>query len=55
MDDSGHMTKEAAIVHENILISRTIRPNHFSRDMRFPTMLYVRPAQAQTSLHIRAV
>ena len=28
---------------------------HMSRDMRFPKMLYVRPAKAQTSLHIRAV
>ena len=26
-----------------------------SRDMRFPTMWYVRPAKAQTSLRIRAV
>ena len=28
---------------------------HLSRDMRFPTMWYVRPAKAQTSLRIRAV
>ena len=28
---------------------------NMSRDMRFPTMWYVRPAQAQTSLRIRAV
>ena len=27
---------------------------HMSRDMRFPTMWYVRPAEAQTSLRIRA-
>ena len=26
-----------------------------SRDMRFPTMWYVRPAKPQISLHIRAV
>ena len=26
-----------------------------SHDMRFPTMWYVRPAKAQTSLRIRAV
>ena len=26
-----------------------------SQCMRFPTMWYVRPAKAQTSLHIRAV
>ena len=28
---------------------------HMSRDMRFPTMWYVRPAKAQTSMRIRAV
>ena len=28
---------------------------HLSRNMRFPTMWYVRPAKAQTSLRIRAV
>ena len=28
---------------------------HLSRDMRFPTMWYVRPAKPQTSLRIRAV
>ena len=28
---------------------------YFSRDMRFPTMWYVRPAKPQTSLRIRAV
>ena len=28
---------------------------NMSRDMSFPTMLYVRPAKAQTSLRIRAV
>ena len=28
---------------------------HKSHDMRFPTMWYVRPAKAQTSLRIRAV
>ena len=28
---------------------------HMSRDMRFPTMCYVRPAKVQTSLHVRAV
>ena len=29
--------------------------DQLSRDMRFPTMWYVRPAKAQTSLRIRAV
>ena len=29
--------------------------SYMSRDMRFPTMWYVRPAEAQTSLRIRAV
>ena len=29
--------------------------DHLSSDMRFPTIRYVRPAKAQTSLHIRAV
>ena len=29
--------------------------NHLSRDVRFPTMWYVRPAKAQTSQRIRAV
>ena len=28
---------------------------HMSRDMRFPTIWYVRPARAQTSLRLRAV
>ena len=28
---------------------------NMSHDMRFPTMWYVRPAKAQTSLRIRAV
>ena len=28
---------------------------HMSCDMRFPTIWHVRPAKAQTSLHIRAV
>ena len=28
---------------------------HMSRDMRFPTMWYVRPAKPQISLRIRAV
>ena len=28
---------------------------HMSRDMRFPTMWYLRPAKAQTSLHIHPV
>ena len=28
---------------------------YLSHDMRFPTMWYVRPAKAQTSLYIRAV
>ena len=27
---------------------------HMGREMRFPTMWYVRPAKAQTSLRIRA-
>ena len=36
-----------------IWIQRTIAC--MSCDMRFPTMWYVRPAKAQTSLHIRAV
>ena len=30
-------------------------PLLMSRDMRFPTMWYVRPAKAQTSLRIRVV
>ena len=29
--------------------------SHMSRDMRFPTMWYVRPAKAQTSLRIRVL
>ena len=29
--------------------------DHMSRDMRFPTMWYVQPAMAQTSLCMRAV
>ena len=31
------------------------QPKHMSRDMRFPTMLYVRPAKPQISLRIRTV
>ena len=33
----------------------TMTVSNLSRDMRFPTMWYVRPAKAQTSLRIRAV
>ena len=33
----------------------TVSQIKLSRDMRFPTMWYVRPAKAQTSLRIRAV
>ena len=29
-------------------------PRHMRHDIRFPTMLYVRPAKAQTFLRIRA-
>ena len=36
-----------------MIFSHTMR--YMSRDMRFPTMWYVRPAKAQTSLCIRAV
>ena len=32
-----------------------ILDKYLSRDMRFPTMWYVRPAKAHTSLRIRAV
>ena len=35
--------------------SKKARKTHMSRDMRFQTMWYVRPAQAQTSLRIHAV
>ena len=43
-----------------LAISAKFRNTHLwtpilSRDMRFPTMWYVRPAKAQTSLRIRAV
>ena len=35
--------------------SNTTETTQLSRDKRFPSMLYVRPAKAQTSLRIRAV
>ena len=46
------------VEHENSFI--TSGPGYFayyymSREMRFPTMWYVRPAKAQTNLRIRAV
>ena len=40
------------IMCDFLLYSNTV---HMSRNMRFPTMWYVRPAKAQTSLHISAV
>ena len=36
-------------------LSLTIVLVHLSHDMRFPTIRYVRPAKAKTSLPIRAV
>ena len=44
-------------VDENITMLVHWNPGNFrymSHDMRFPTMWYVRPAKAQTSLRIRA-
>ena len=45
-----------AIPHNTVLILERLleKKTQMSRDMRFPTMLYVRPAKAQTSLSIRA-
>ena len=35
--------------------NKNINDFNLSRDIRLPTMWYVRPAKAQTSLRIRAV
>ena len=45
------------IMNELLLLCQIVKINTFylSRDMRFPTMWYVRPATPQISLRIRAV
>ena len=47
--DICHLIEVISFVEKNDM------ENNLSRDMRFPTMWYVLPAKAQTSLHIRAV
>ena len=42
-------------LQEHSLLMRNVLIVYVSNDMRFPTMWYVRPAKAQTSLRIRAV
>ena len=42
-------------LQEHSLLMRNVLIVYVSHDMRFPTMWYVRPAKAQTSLRIRAV
>ena len=51
---------EIACAYKSTLLQRTLLKSflhipYLSRDMRFPTMWYVRPAKPQTSLRIRAV
>ena len=41
--------------NERVKFNDLITIADMSRDIRFPTMWYVRPAKAQTSLRIRAV
>ena len=48
---SSHL---AVFLHHNNYNTCFTHP-HVSRDMRFCTMWYMPPAQAQTSLHVRAV
>ena len=40
---------------QNNITGSEMYNNYLSRDMRFPTMWYVRPAKPQISLRIRAV
>ena len=39
-------------IRENFDVFKTLNEIYYSRSMRFPTMWYVRPAKAQTSLRI---
>ena len=52
---TGHveMPLQRNLHHEHAILSRCTY--NVSRDMRFPTMWYVRPAKAQTSLRLCAV
>ena len=49
---TNHDTLEEEILDHK---DTPIKHDKMSRDMRFPTMWYVRPAKAQTSLRIGAV
>ena len=63
--DAGEARTRAPSVHALIKVDRkvghdsvdscVVRYFHLSRDMRFPTMWYMRPAKARTSLRICAV
>ena len=48
------LTQDSGIITEVSLL-KIIFKRELNRDMRFPTMWYVRPEKAQTSLRIRAV
>ena len=50
--DSQFYVQNVILSEPMVLINCT---EYTSRDMRFPTMWYVRPAKAQTSLRIRTV
>ena len=51
----GCMLQEDSDPYRHQLNLIRVSTCHISRGMRFPTMWYVRPAKAQTSLRIRAV
>ena len=47
--------EQACLILHWLTLSQDLELAQLSQCMRFPTMWYVRPAKAQTSLHIRAV
>ena len=50
-----HFESENELKFYNLEARSLVKSMYMSHDMRFPTMWYVRPANAQTSLLIRAV
>ena len=46
---------QSSLIDVTHFFNQLIRQYDMSKCVRFPTMLYVRPAKAQTSLRIRAV
>ena len=51
--NQNYLLKLVIVTNIGVLIIKPLK--QLSRDMRFPTMWYVRPAKPQTSLRIRAV